>query len=771
MTCGMFTTSCKDMLSPDSERHSYEVANDTLYSYWGIVKSLQNIAERYVILNECRADLVDGTNYVSDTIAAIINFGQNGYADKYRDGQCAYLRISDYYHVINSCNAYIAMCDTALQTATKQPYMMKEYSQVMAIRAWVYMQLVYAYGEVPFYTNPMLTTDAINKFMADKNHPVANASNLADLLAPSLEPMYAIEEQYGFPQYNNYGDVSSSDGNYVCHSTKCMFPVSIVLGDLYLMKGDKASCQKAAQHYYNYINTKYCGPINPDHYYSAGDVIEGEDNPIYNHSGTPWTERAAVSKTTEAITCIPSNKGRLDGTVNTDICRLFGFEASIRQNGSGDNSSASVSLQRQYERELIPSRGYEALCDSQKYECYLGDAEKPYMELVELPGVGDARRSWIYQQGGEQFTFRVGDERLYGKMVTKQNPNEAFTTVYPMVYRKATVWLHYAEALNRAGFPSYAFAILKTGLCNNENWFPSIPTEGITSNKFSYVGVNDYFPDYQIKDTLYVYQANDTTILPIDWKGEGKCGKIDDLKALAEAYYQHVADSINAANPEEEPVEPTKFDPKKVSYYAASYSNTPSITSPAACYYLSKKEVEAAASTPWLNFSHTMYYLRGVYGDQSPAYKTDIYSRSKRSFSWPMTPVAEETIAMGIHYRGCGSVRYDDPDRLSLYNYVKLVQKNIKDNHGVELTEDDIYSGQYEEWVEDAVEDLILTECAMELAFEGSRFSDLCRVSLRRNDPTYLAKRVAMRSGQMDMNLYNFLSATPKNWYLPFPVE
>ena len=150
MTLGMLTTSCEDMLTPDSERHSYKVAGDTLYSYWGIVKSLQNIAERYVILNECRSDLVEGTSHVSDTIAAILNFGQNGYEDKYEDGACKYLRISDYYHVINSCNAYIAMCDTFRTTGTDRKYMIREYSQVQAIRAWVYMQLVYAYGEVPF---------------------------------------------------------------------------------------------------------------------------------------------------------------------------------------------------------------------------------------------------------------------------------------------------------------------------------------------------------------------------------------------------------------------------------------------------------------------------------------------------------------------------------------------------------------------------------------------------------------------------------------------
>ena len=76
MMLGMFSTSCEDMLSPNSERHSYTVAEDTLYSYWGILRSLQNIAERYVILNECRGDLVDETSFVSDSIGAIINFGE-----------------------------------------------------------------------------------------------------------------------------------------------------------------------------------------------------------------------------------------------------------------------------------------------------------------------------------------------------------------------------------------------------------------------------------------------------------------------------------------------------------------------------------------------------------------------------------------------------------------------------------------------------------------------------------------------------------------------
>ena len=56
-------TSCEDMLTGDMDRNVgiEEVASDTLYSYWGIYKSVQQVAERYVILGECRGDMVSGT--------------------------------------------------------------------------------------------------------------------------------------------------------------------------------------------------------------------------------------------------------------------------------------------------------------------------------------------------------------------------------------------------------------------------------------------------------------------------------------------------------------------------------------------------------------------------------------------------------------------------------------------------------------------------------------------------------------------------------------
>ena len=66
------------------------------------------------------------------------------------------------------------------------------------------------------------------------------------------------------------------------------------------------------------------------------------------------------------------------------------------------------------------------------------------------------------------------------------------------------------------------------------------------------------------------------------------------------------------------------------------------------------------------------------------------------------------------------------------------------------------------------VEDMIITEMALEGSFEGYRYYDLLRVALRRNDPAYLADAVSRRMGQSDAALRGLLM-NKENWYLPLP--
>ncbi len=734
MGLGMVTTSCEDMLSPSSERHVYEegVAQDTLYSYWGVLKSLQNIAERYVILGECRGDLVTSTGYVSDTIAAIVNFGQNGTEAKYKDGASKYLKISDYYHVINSCNAYIAKCDTFQTTGTNQKYMIKEYAQVQAIRAWTYMQLVQAYGEVPFYTDALLSTSDIDNFWKS-DYKKANAGNLVDLLGPDLINMEFVEKIYGLPQYNQYQGI---------HSTLCMFPVSIVLGDLYLMEGSPASCAKAAQHYYNFLNDETGGPLLPNAYCDAS-LNDRSPLPNYSVNGSyAYTQKGRVSKTSEAITCIPSSTNKLWGTVLTDVNRLFGFDATISvstyETGVEDEdkstaTSAHVSLSRQDDPQLVASAGYDTLCLQQDYEIYIGNPTEPDQAVIEvMPKVGDARQYWndrdIFRNEMEQM-----DTMYY---VMKQNPGTSFSTTYPSIYRKTGVWLRFAEAINRAGYPSYAFAVLKNGLCNNDTWYPNPET------------------DYAAKDSLWYY-VHEGMYQPYNISVDS----VIDLDAINAADIIKTKADLIATLPDTLTVEDVTMN-----YYALTTYNYPDESCPQVCYYLDKREVEKSDGIDYMNFMTR--YLRGDVATIRYDLKEEVRGNHTSSFGYPSTPTPDTYVTTGVHYRGCGRLKFDE--RNSSFDYVKKVIEKAALN-GVTLTKNDIYSGDYDAAVQDAVEDLIIDECALEMAFEGNRFFDLMRVA-RRRGADYLASRVAKRNGTEDATMRAFLQ-NEKNWYLPFPED
>lgn len=749
ISLGASLTSCSDMLSPESERHSYEVAGDSLYSYWGILRSLQNVAERYVVLGECRGDLVDGTAYLSDSIKTILDFNM----DKATDGSCRYLRASDYYHVINSCNAYLASADTTLMTGTNQPYMMKEYAQVEAIRAWTYLQLIQVYGEVPFYTEPLLTTDKINNFMNDPKHQVANADNLADLLEPFLTRALAIETQYGFPSYEKYGYTST-----VCHSTKAMIPLNIILADLYLTKGDQVSCEKACQYYYNYFtNTRGMGHIEP-----GGALPSGYNYNTYktdrmdkvqfisNEGGTAWTETGATSRTQEAITAIPSSTNKLWGTVFRGVNDLFGYtsEISVHTDSNDSITSASIRLTPQYDaKQLIASKGYENICKAQNYEVLIGaSTQKPSaMEISTVENFSDARQYWVkdvYQ------TYKNGLSSTE-KFVTKQNPNGSFTTVFPMIYRKSMVWLRFAEALNRAGYPSYAFAILKNGLCKNEKWYPSFDEE------------NGYI-DYAVKDSSYFAFYNkqvetgefdeqgapimETVVVTFPDLPEGE---VSPYRTKAE-----VLEALLAQGVAEEDILTFPWEP-------ISYENYCDEAASAMLYYVDAREVKKNA--PFLNFDRNE--LAGNVNNYYCHYTADL---ANISASWVTEQADGDRGTVGIHTHGCGIIP-PSLNQKSSYDYVSLIQKAAS-AEGKDLTKQDIYNGEYDADIQNYIEDLIIDEMALELAFEGTRFFDLMRVAHRRNDPTYLAERVSKRSGEKKQDLYNKLMNS-KNWYFPLPQK
>jgi hypothetical protein len=223
----LFLVGCSDVFDVNSDKYvtdtEYEMKNpnDTLYSMFGIYAKLQKLADRYVLLGELRADLLDVDQTSTVALQEINNFNVSA-GNKYAN-------IRDYYAVINNCNYVIQNIDTSyVKKASK--VLLKEYVAAKSIRAWTYMQIALNFGSATFYEEPILSTTDANK-----QYPEYDIYQLADALIKDLEPYKDVD----FPSYGTLGAFNSKYS---------FFPIRFLLGDLYLWKGDYLS---AAQNYHD----------------------------------------------------------------------------------------------------------------------------------------------------------------------------------------------------------------------------------------------------------------------------------------------------------------------------------------------------------------------------------------------------------------------------------------------------------------------------------------------------------------------------------------
>lgn len=453
--------SCEDMLTVDAGDKAYVNANDTLYSYLGIMRCVQDVAERQVILGELRGDLVATTEYVTDTLYAIANFNNP------KDGSCSLLNITDYYNVINNCNLYIYNADTSAVKSNIK-YMVPEYAQVQAIRAWTYLQLVNNYGEVPFITDPISSLDVVKNF--DYQGNLVNKSNLIDrILATGIDKFINTE-------YPQYGDFDNGATNIA--SRKMMFPIQLVLGDMYLLRGEsKDDFEKAAGYYYQWLSKN--APVVTSQYCTVSklrSISASGSEYDYSRSSSAelwgqWAGKYSYSTSDDVITFIPSSANKQFGTMLTRVADIYGYTPSSSQNsetaenedGEEETStSGSISVSRNYKAQTTPSGAFHTLNMNQTYVYYDNSTTIPLRMEYES---GDAR----YGNSIEDFTY---DGDAY-TLCAKASRGGTFYYSVP-VYRKTLVWLRFAEAINRMGYPQLAFAVLKDGLTPENLPTPSI---------------------------------------------------------------------------------------------------------------------------------------------------------------------------------------------------------------------------------------------------------------------------------------------------------
>lgn len=628
------TSSCEDMLTADSDRNLYRPAQDTLYSYWGILADMQRVAERYTILGEVRGDLISPTSFVSDTISAIANF------DDPADGDNRHLAIKDYYKIINDCNSYMQWADTTFIIMGNVQKMKKEYAQVMAIRAWTYLQLVNNYGKVPFYTKAISSLDFFDNFTFDDTQNYVDRHNIADLLAPELIKLQDID----YPVYGSYHNGSQSISAALCN-----IPIRLVLADMYLIGEDYYN---AAINYYEYIKKEEA--TLPSSFRAIVDYVSEEDRYILCTGASylsVFSQTTAPSKTNEVITSIPCAASNIHGYVYTDIVSLlcgYDVESQVSSNNAGssdetDNKNqASISMSVQTSPQCVVSGYYAALTSRSVYNEFntTMNPNGPYYRR------GDGRRTTV--------TRRIMGNDQIERMFMRKPLASGFSYTFPILYRKATVWLRFAEAINRLGFPQYAFAILKDGLC--DEYIPAAPEK-------QYITTDD---EEEGEETLNEEEGDETT-----------------------------------DNDEDKPWE-WVYNPQRYP-----------------CYYIGIDERLRALDQPYLDFSNPLFANNATGSSVS---------------------------IIGVHRRGGGDIKKDENPFWDYSNILDSVML-AKGIDTAFVKEDQLKAADERVFTLNdtiaLIEELIVDELALEMAFEGNRFTDLVRFANHRNaDPALTSNEI-----------------------------
>lgn len=416
---GVATTSCEDMLRTESKVVMYENENtlsgatDTVYSVMGIIKKMQVIADRTILLGEVRGDLLEVTDHANTDLVEIANFGEISEENRYNS-------VVDYYAIINNCNYFLAHADTAL-TINEYKVFEREYAAVLGFRAWTYLQLAQVYGKVPFVTEPITSGDQANL----DNYPLMDIKQIAEQLVDDLVPFAETLSP-------DYGELSGQ------LSAEFFIPMKLIIGDLYLWAEDYAN---AARYYKRYLSSQKHQEPTRTNFISWGgtDFVENDVDDSYN--GLYGSS---------LISIIPMETEVYDGIVS-DLGDVF--------ESTEDNY---------YFPQVTYSNAIAELSAKQVY-CYHDINPNTQVSSVRYPMDDVIQESRLLAGDLRLYSnFTISSVKLDETMGQYNDKMQYFyklNTGSIGLYRTDMVYLRLAEAMNRAGMPETAFLVLKYGLC------------------------------------------------------------------------------------------------------------------------------------------------------------------------------------------------------------------------------------------------------------------------------------------------------------------
>jgi tetratricopeptide (TPR) repeat protein len=165
--------------------------------------------------------------------------------------------------------------------------------------------------------------------------------------------------------------------------------------------------------------------------------------------------------------------------------------------------------------------------------------------------------------------------------------------------------------------------------------------------------------------------------------------------------------------------------------------------------------------------SNDEYYISKYSLDAGDKYSSDIIAIRAGDvhllLAEALNRMGDTTTALVLLNRGFSSVKPRPPAE-----YIKWTG-NLGIRGRAYIQPKSVPAGTDPAAVTEYVEDLIIQERAMELAYEGRRWFDLMRIANRRNDPNYLASRVAAKfdSDPAKAEEIRTKLLNKENWYIP----
>lgn len=440
-------SSCKKIFDVKSEstltrEQTYRNVFDADAAVLGVYGKLMKLAKPYVLLNELRADLM------SPTVNADLYLQQLSNHNITLDNP--YIDPTPFYDVILNCNDVMKNFDIMLaDKKLKLDEYNQRYSDVAAIRTWVYLQLGIHFSKdtkgtigIPYVTDPLATIKDVKDESKYKWLPFRQ---LLQELIKTMETLPTLE------LYTSNTSLITTVDQY--RTDKFFIVKKVLLGDLYLWNAayDPSSYNKAAVQYRQILS-----------YYDD----KGNDNTKKNY----YKLVGAFDPATGNQLAVQYVRYR-----ENDISSLY---ESNTEGWRSMFSRGKISYDTQFDWEWIwvlpfsssfaPQNPFIDLFSNVGGSYLVKPSQQAidnWNSQVQVNGFPfDARGRFTYKTIAGQpvimkYLYYYMDGNSFIPTINSNTRNGEW-----WLTRAASVWQHYGEAANRDGYPKLGYAIVNYGI-------------------------------------------------------------------------------------------------------------------------------------------------------------------------------------------------------------------------------------------------------------------------------------------------------------------